>query len=50
MTARTLAGLLRQRANTRPDAVALRLREGGGWTEWTWAQYWDSARAAATWS
>jgi acyl-CoA synthetase (AMP-forming)/AMP-acid ligase II len=44
--ARTVAGLLRERAQSRPEQLALRLREGGGWTEWTWADYWEAARAA----
>lgn len=46
MTARTIAGLLRERAHARPDELALRLREGGGWAEWTWSDQWEAARAA----
>ncbi len=47
MRAHTMAQLLRQRADARPDEVAVRLREGGGWIEWTWSQYWQAAAAAA---
>jgi fatty-acyl-CoA synthase len=46
MRPRTLAGLLRERAQSQPDQVALRLRERTGWTEWTWSRYWDAARSA----
>lgn len=42
-----MAQLLRERADARPDEVAVRLRECGGWTEWSWSQYWQAAAAAA---
>lgn len=47
MKARTVAGLLRARADARADAVALRCRAGDQWREYTWAAYWDRARRAA---
>lgn len=48
MSARTLAGMLRERAEARADAVALRCRVAGDdWRERTWAGYWDGARRAA---
>ncbi|MDP3940417.1 MAG: AMP-binding protein [Deltaproteobacteria bacterium] len=47
MKSRTPAGLLRVRAETRPDELALRIKEGEGWEEWTWSQYWREAQSAA---
>ncbi|MEZ4448394.1 MAG: AMP-binding protein [Nannocystaceae bacterium] len=46
MSARTLAGLLRARADARADEVALRTRDGEGWRERTWATFWAGARRA----
>lgn len=48
MSARTLAGLLKARAESRAEAIALRCRVSGDeWREYTWAGYWDGARRAA---
>ncbi|MDC0672820.1 AMP-binding protein [Nannocystis radixulma] len=48
VTARTLAGLLKARAETHADAIALRCRVAGDeWRERSWAAYWDGARRAA---
>jgi acyl-CoA synthetase (AMP-forming)/AMP-acid ligase II len=47
MKPRTLAGLLRARADTVGEQLAIRFKEGAGWLEWTWGEYWTSARAAA---
>lgn len=46
MSAAHLAALLRARAESRGDAVALRTRDGDGWRERTWAAYWADARRA----
>jgi long-chain acyl-CoA synthetase len=37
----TPASLLRGHAETRPDAVALRVKNRGIWREIIWAEYWD---------
>ena len=42
-----MAQLLRERADARPDELAVRLREGGAWIEWTWSEYWQKAASAA---
>ncbi|MFT3773785.1 MAG: AMP-binding protein [Minicystis sp.] len=47
MTAKTLAGLLRARAETMPDRDAIRFQRAGGWETWSWRQYWERARRAA---
>ncbi|MFY0533421.1 hypothetical protein [Nannocystis pusilla] len=48
MSARTLAGLLKERADSRAEAIALRCRVSGDeWREYTWAGYWAGARRAA---
>lgn len=48
MTApRTLAGLLRARAEAHPDTLAIRFKEGEGWLPWTWGQSWEAARSTA---
>ncbi len=46
MSAKTLAGLLRERAGTRTD-VALRCRAGDDWHNFDWADYWHGVRRAA---
>ena len=49
MTARSIAGILRARANSRrADEVAIRFREGAGWTAWTWREFWEAAAIAGT--
>ena len=49
MTARTIAAILRARANSRrADEVAIRFREGAGWTTWTWREFWEAAGIAGT--
>jgi fatty-acyl-CoA synthase len=45
--ARTLAGLLRQRAQSQQEQLALRYKEGDGWLSRTWGQTWQEARAVA---
>ena len=45
--AMTLPQLLRQRARSTPNAVALRHKELGIWVEITWAQYYAAARRFA---
>jgi acyl-CoA synthetase (AMP-forming)/AMP-acid ligase II len=47
MKPRTLAGLLRARADSAGDQLAIRFKAGSGWQEWTWAEYWSAAQAAA---
>ena len=44
---KTLAGLLRGRAHTIGDHIALRCRDGEAWRERDWAAYWDGAQRAA---
>src|SRR5947207_2602928 len=51
--ARTMAGLLRERAESRGDELAIRFKksltdggEGPEWESWTWGQYWLEARRA----
>ena len=39
----TIARAFRDQVRARPDAVALRWKEGDGWGEWTWADYGDRA-------
>src|SRR5262245_10601750 len=49
MNARTIAGISRARADSRrADEVAIRFKEADGWTEWTWRQFWEAARASGT--
>jgi fatty-acyl-CoA synthase len=45
--ARTLAGLLRERAQSHPDTLAIRFKEGNEWVSWTWGEYWTQASNAA---
>jgi acyl-CoA synthetase (AMP-forming)/AMP-acid ligase II len=45
--ARTLAGLLRARAQSRGERLALRYRDGDGWDSRTWGETWEEARAVA---
>ncbi|HEX4622543.1 MAG TPA: AMP-binding protein, partial [Myxococcaceae bacterium] len=45
--AKTLAGLLRERAQIHPESSAIRFREGGGWLSWSWGEYWTRACGAA---
>ena len=40
---RTVPGLFAACVAERPDAVALRWKEGDGWAEWTWSEYADRA-------
>lgn len=47
MSPKTLAGLLRLRAEVRGDDVALRCRDGETWREHGWASYWEGAQRAA---
>jgi len=47
MTARTPAGLLRQRAESRPDDLAIDFKQGEGWDGWTWSEYWQEVQSAA---
>ncbi len=45
---RTLAGLLAARARSdHSEAPAIRFKEGDDFVEWSWAEYWDQAQAAA---
>jgi fatty-acyl-CoA synthase len=46
MSARTMAGLLRERAGSQGDRLAIRFREGDAWEAWTWARFWGEARRA----
>jgi acyl-CoA synthetase (AMP-forming)/AMP-acid ligase II len=47
MTPRTIAGILRSRAeSSERGRLAIRFKEGGDWPAWTWAEYWEAARAA----
>ena len=43
----TLPGLLRQQAQLRPDAVAMRKKDLGIWREITWAEYAEGVRSVA---
>lgn len=47
MSVRTLAGLLRTRAERAGDEVGIRFHEAGRWVAWTWAEYWEQARRVA---
>ena len=44
---RTLPGLVRERARTSPDDVALRHKHLGVWQEVTWAEYWATVHTTA---
>ena len=49
MTARTIAAILRARADSRrADEAAIRFKEGAGWTSLTWREFWEAARIAGT--
>jgi len=43
----TIAALVRDRAQSMPDGVAMRHKEYGLWREYTWAAYWDLILDAA---
>jgi acyl-CoA synthetase (AMP-forming)/AMP-acid ligase II len=45
--AETMARLLRERAEARPESLALRLEDGGSWRSWTWQTFWERSCAAA---
>ena len=47
MPARTIAGMLKRRAESEPDRLAIRFYERGEWVEWTWREFWTAARSAA---
>jgi fatty-acyl-CoA synthase len=47
MPARTIAGILKRRAASQPDRLAIRFYERGEWVEWTWLEFWTAARSAA---
>jgi long-chain acyl-CoA synthetase len=44
---KTAAAMVRDWAETMPDAVAMREKEFGIWQEITWSQYWDTVLDAA---
>ncbi|UQA58978.1 AMP-binding protein [Polyangium aurulentum] len=44
MSARTMAGLLRRRAEAEGERLAIRFKRAEGWESWTWARFWDEAR------
>lgn len=44
---RTLAGLLRARAQAHGETLALRYKEAEGWRPRTWGETWEEARAVA---
>jgi acyl-CoA synthetase (AMP-forming)/AMP-acid ligase II len=46
-TPKTVAGLLRARAETTPDRDAIRFERSEGRETWTWAEYWLRARRVA---
>jgi fatty-acyl-CoA synthase len=47
MTRSTIAGIVRARADSkRAGDVAIRFKEGEGWTEWTWSRFWEAAKGA----
>lgn len=46
-TPRTLAGLLRARAQSQGERLALRYKEGEQWLPRTWSETWEEARAVA---
>ncbi|APR83867.1 Non-ribosomal peptide synthase [Minicystis rosea] len=48
MLPKTVATLLRDRAETTPDGDAIRFQRGSDWETWTWAEYWERARRAAS--
>src|SRR5690242_3232713 len=42
---KTIAGLLRSRAeSSQAGQLAIRFLEGDRWVEWTWQEYWQTAR------
>ena len=48
MSTRTIAGLLRRRAESRSEEVAIRFKEDAGFEAWTWLRFWEEAvRVAA---
>ncbi|QYJ02862.1 AMP-binding protein [Nocardioides panacisoli] len=44
MSIRTVVTRVRERAETMPDAIAMREKQLGLWREITWAQYWDTVQ------
>ncbi len=46
-TPRTLAGLLRERAQAHGERLAIRYKEGEGWLARSWGETWEEARAVA---
>ncbi|KYF94397.1 acyl-CoA synthetase [Sorangium cellulosum] len=48
VAARTVAGLLRARAEATPDRFGFYHKQQGEFVGWTWAEYWRRARAAAS--
>ena len=47
MKAKTIAGILRSRADSsQADNLAIRFKQADGWVEWTWREYWETARCA----
>lgn len=48
MQTRDMAAVLLRHAETHPDDLGLRLRSQNGWVTWTWLQYYQKARAAAS--
>jgi fatty-acyl-CoA synthase len=47
VSVRTLAGLLRERAERDGHEIGIRFHEDGAWVAWTWAEYWAQARLVA---
>ena len=47
MQAKTIAGILRSRADSsQADKLAIRFKLADRWVEWTWREYWKTARSA----
>jgi fatty-acyl-CoA synthase len=46
VSAATIAGLLRARAEQTPDAPGYCFRADGEWTGWSWSDYWEHAAGA----
>lgn len=44
MSARTIAGLLRRRAESTGESLAIRFKKGQGWEEWSWSRFWEEVR------
>jgi len=39
--------MLKERAASQPDRLAIRFYERGEWVQWTWLEFWTAARSAA---